>query len=78
MNRSWKKVLGRLIKPNLWCSLRRPLEHRTRHAARLESLWQDFTEVSPHSSLKGRPPREYPEAVAGRYFPLLPMTGSGH
>ena len=39
-----------------------------RHAREIiESWWQDYNEVRSHSSLNGRSPKEYAEAVAALY-----------
>ena len=41
----------------------------------IESWLWDYNEVRPHSSLNGRSPKEYIEAVAALYFPLILITG---
>ena len=47
-----------------------------RHAREIMESWrQDYNDVRPHSSLKGRSPKEYAEAVAALYFPLILITG---
>ena len=39
-----------------------------RHARQVIESWrQDYNEVRPHSSLKGRTPREFAESTAGLY-----------
>ena len=39
-----------------------------KHAREVIESWrQDYNEVRPHSSLKGRSPKEYAEAVAALY-----------
>ena len=39
-----------------------------RHAREFIETWQqDYNEVRPHSSLKGRTPKEFAEAMAGLY-----------
>ena len=47
-----------------------------KHAREVIESWRrDYNEVSPHSSLEGRSPKEYAEAVAVFYLPLIPITG---
>ena len=39
-----------------------------KHAGEVIAIWRlDYNEVRPHSSLKGRSPKEYAEAVAALY-----------
>ena len=39
-----------------------------RHAREIIENWrQDYNEVRPHSSLKGKTPREFAESIAGLY-----------
>jgi putative transposase len=39
-----------------------------RHARESIETWRrDYNEVGPHSSLKGRTPKEFAEAMAGLY-----------
>ena len=39
-----------------------------RHAREIIESWrQDYNEVRPHSSLKGRTPKEFAESMAGLY-----------
>ena len=41
---------------------------RVRHAREIIESWrQDYNEVRPHSSLKGKTPREFADSVAGLY-----------
>jgi putative transposase len=47
-----------------------------KHARDLIEEWRrDYNEVRPHSSLKGKTPREYALAVAGFYSPVLLNMG---
>ena len=50
-----------------------------KHAMEVIESWrqdyQDYNEVRPHSSLKGRSPKEYAEAVAALHQPLILITG---
>jgi len=47
-----------------------------KHAREIIENWrQDYNEVRPHSSLKGKSPKEYAEAAAGLYQPVILQTG---
>lgn len=47
-----------------------------RHARMFIETWRlDYNEVRPHSSLKGKTPNEFIEAVARLYYPTLLTSG---
>jgi putative transposase len=47
-----------------------------RHARMFIETWRlDYNEVRPHSSLKGKTPNEFIEAVAGLYYPTILTSG---
>ena len=47
-----------------------------RHAKEIiESLRQDYNKFKPHSSLKGRTPREFAGSMTGLYQPVMLILG---